>query len=136
MAQKHWYPFLTFEIPYFKSSNISIIYVYIQPEFFPFTAFFIPIQYTLVIDQYPKYLYLIGSFFRNKKNSVNEKTQAVYIVKSIILHNIVKSIKFKRTAKSRLPVRWKSCFCNIFNDPPWRYLEIFHFVAIKILADF
>jgi hypothetical protein len=49
----------------------------LQPEFSRLLRFFIPQKYSMVIDQYPKYLYLIGSFLRNKKNEVNEKTQAV-----------------------------------------------------------
>jgi hypothetical protein len=50
-----------------KKKDLQIVYC----------VFFIPQKYSMVIGQYPKYLYLIGSFLRNKKYAVNEKTEAV-----------------------------------------------------------
>ena len=56
-----------------KSKQIKV-----QPEFSRLLHFFITKNYLMMIGQYPEYLYLICSFSRNKKNAVNEKTQAVY----------------------------------------------------------
>jgi hypothetical protein len=59
-----------------------------------------------VIGQYPKYLYLIGLFLRNKKNAVNEK--AVFIVGT--LQHVHFSLSLCNLQILRLPPVKMFCF--------------------------
>jgi hypothetical protein len=87
----------------------------------------------MVIRQYPKYLYLIGSFLRNRKNAVNEKTRAAKT--SLISHLAITvgqprkpNLNFPKTVNflGKLPdfvLSFGFIGFRVFSPKSWNFLE-------------